>query len=122
MPKRNEERRDRRGRRDDVYPEQDFNEPSKSGSNDFKQPPKSRVEVHQPTTEVWDYENHWQNDFIDCCSDCKLCACAFFCTPCFVRYDFECIFDYEITFNIIKNNILRCLNYLRELVNAVVCV
>ena len=49
-----------------------------------KQPPKSRVEVHQPTTEVWDYENHWQKGFSDCCDDCGICACAFFCTPCFV--------------------------------------
>lgn len=54
----------------------------KSASN--KQPPKSRVEVHQPTTEVWDYENHWQREFNECCDSCSMWACAFFCTPCFV--------------------------------------
>lgn len=70
MPKRMEERRDRRVKNDEV---------------DGKQPPQSRVEVHQPTTEVWDYENHWQNGFNDCCSDCGMWACAVFCTPCFMQ-------------------------------------
>ena len=68
------------------------NEIKKELSSVEKIPPKSRVEVHQPTTEVWDYENHWQKDFIDCCDDCKMWSCAFFCTPCFVsfeKFDFD---------------------------------
>ncbi len=93
MPKRFEEKHDegyderrderrvrREGRNGDTF----YEEPTRKQTQDFKQPPKSRVEVHQPTTEVWDYENHWQNDFIDCCNSYSMCACAFFCTPCFV--------------------------------------
>lgn len=75
-------RRDRRND-DEEFDEKPIKTAPKSISASG-QHPKSRVEVHQPTTEVWDYENHWQKDFVDCCDDCKMCAFAFFCPPCFV--------------------------------------
>lgn len=97
MPRRGEERRDRRDRRDERQYEDEYNEPvynekppktfERNQAVDYKVPPKSRVEVHQPTTEVWDYENHWQNDMVECCSSCSMWACAFFCTPCFVSFN-----------------------------------
>lgn len=58
----------------------------------------NRVHVHQPIEGVWEFENHWQKDFIDCCEDCGICACAFFCTPCFMGKLFkrtdECVFGF----------------------------
>lgn len=81
MPRRAEKPGKRNNRFEEDY-DDTYDEPPSSKN---KQPPKSRVEVHQPTTEVWDYENHWQKDLCaDCCDDCSMCAFAFFCTPCFI--------------------------------------
>lgn len=50
--------------------------------------PQSRVVVAQPAVDVWDYENHWQKNFTDCCEDCGTCCCACFCYFCFVSVFF----------------------------------
>ncbi|XP_036621416.1 placenta-specific gene 8 protein [Trichosurus vulpecula] len=46
------------------------------------QPPPPVVVMTQPQRGVYPQGSNWQTDLLDCCSDCGVCICGTFCTPC----------------------------------------
>ncbi|RNA14702.1 cornifelin isoform X2 [Brachionus plicatilis] len=49
----------------------------------YEQPHPGRVIVTEPKGNAWEYENEWTQTLFDCCTNAKICFCAFVCPWCF---------------------------------------
>ncbi|CAF0707328.1 unnamed protein product [Brachionus calyciflorus] len=49
----------------------------------YEQPRPGKITLTELRDNVWEYENDWNKSLFDCCTDAKICFCAFVCPWCF---------------------------------------